>query len=98
LFKYSDYVDITDITTYEMSFVTWKSGSGQKATLGYALYDASKTYIDGVAFEFAADSSNSSGEPCMITVDPSNANVKYIRTCYPVDTTKYGEFRAYKLS
>lgn len=97
LFKYSDYVDITNITPFEMSFVTWKSGAGKQATLGYALYDASKTYIGGKRFEFASDSANSSGVPYMITVDPSQTNAKYIRTCYPVDTTKYGEFQAYKL-
>ena len=97
LFKYSDYVDITEITPFEMSFVTWKSGAGSQATLGYALYDANKNYVTGKRFDLATNSANSSGEPYMITIEKQDSNIKYIRTCYPVDTTKYGEFRAYKI-
>lgn len=97
LFKYSDYVDVSEMPNFEMSFVTWRSGSGGKATLGYALYDENKNYVSGYAFELApASVGNSAGEPCMITVNITDPNVKYIRTCYPVDETRYGAFEAYK--
>jgi hypothetical protein len=99
LFKYSDYVDVSEMPNFEMSFVTWRSGSGKKATLGYALYDENKNYVSGYAFELAPESvGNSAGEPCMIEVNVTDPNVKYIRTCYPTDETKYGEFKAYKIA
>lgn len=98
LFKYSDYVDVSEMSNFEMSFVTWRSGSGKQATLGYALYDENKNFVSGKQFDLApASVGNSAGEPCMITVNITDPNVKYIRTCYPVDETKYGTFEAYKL-
>lgn len=97
LFKYSDYVDVSEMPNFEMSFVTWRSGSGGKATLGYALYDENKNYVSGYAFELAdASVGNSAGEPYMIEVNITDPNVKYIRTCYPIDESKYGAFEAYK--
>jgi hypothetical protein len=97
LFKYSDYVDVSDMPNFEMSFVKWRSSSGSKASLGYALYDENKNYVSGYAFELAdASVGNSAGEPYMIEVNITDPTVKYIRTCYPVDETKYGEFEAYK--
>lgn len=98
LFKYSDYVDVTEIEPFEMSFVNWTSGSGGKPTLGYALYDANKNYVSGLAFEKASASvGNSAGEVITVTVDITDPNVKYIRTCFPSDSAKYGEFSARKL-
>lgn len=98
LFKYSDYVDVSEMPNFEMSFVTWRSGAGQQATLGYALYDENKNFVSGNRFKLAPESvGNSAGEPCTITVNITDPNVKYIRTCYPVDESKYGAFEAYKL-
>lgn len=98
LFKYSDYVDVSEMPNFEMSFVTWRSGAGKKATLGYALYDENKTCVGGYAFELAPESlGNSAGEPYMLEVNITDPNVKYIRTCYPVDESKYGAFEAYKI-
>lgn len=97
LFKYSDYVDVSEIPNFEMSFVTWRSGAGKQATLGYALYDENKNFVSGKAFDLAPESvGNSAGESCTITVNITDPNVKYIRTCYPVDETKYGAFEAYQ--
>lgn len=97
LFKYSDYVDVSEMPNFEMSFVTWRSGSGKQATLGYALYDENKNFVSGKAFNLAPESvGNSAGEPCTITVNITDPTVKYIRTCYPVDETKYGVFEAYQ--
>lgn len=97
LFKYSDYVDVSEIPNFEMSFVTWRSGAGKQATLGYALYDENKNFVSGKAFDLAPESvGNSAGEPYMIEVNITDPNVKYIRTCYPVDETKYGAFEAYQ--
>lgn len=96
LFKYSDYVDVSEMPEFEMSFVTWRSGAGNKATLGYALYDIDKNYLEGRAFDLAdASLGNSAGTPYMEKVSITNSNVKYIRTCYPTDATKYGEFQAF---
>lgn len=97
LFKYSDYVDVSEMPNFEMSFVKWKSGGGAQATLGYALYDENKTFISGTRYPFDSSAANSSGTPYMITVNITNPNVKYIRTGYPADSSKYGEFKAYKL-
>lgn len=97
LFKYSDYVDVSEMPNFEMSFVTWRSSTGKQATLGYALYDENKNVVSGKAFDLAPESvGNSAGESCTITVNITDPTVKYIRTCYPVDETKYGEFEAYK--
>ena len=97
LFKYCDYVDLSEIRKFEMSFVEWKSGAGKQATLGYALYDADKNYVSGLQFPFAESASNSSGVPYTVTVNITDPTVKYIRTCYPVDEAKYGVFKATKL-
>ena len=95
LFKYSDYVDISEIPKFEMSFVKWRSAAGQQPTLGYALYDANKNFVSSVRYELAdASVGNSAGTPCTIIVNITDPNVKYIRTGYPVDETKYGVFKA----
>ena len=98
LFKYSDYVDVSEMPNFEMSFVTWRSSTGKQATLGYALYDENKNFVSGKKFDLAPESAgNSAGEPCTITVNITDPTVKYIRTCYPVDESKYGAFEAYKI-
>lgn len=95
LFKYSDYVDISEIPKFEMSFVKWRSAAGQQPTLGYALYDANKNFVSSVRYELAdASVGNSAGTPCTVVVDITNPSVKYIRTGYPVDEAKYGVFKA----
>jgi hypothetical protein len=95
LFKYSNYVDISEIPKFEMSFVKWRSVAGQQPTLGYALYDANKNFISSVRYELAdASVGNSAGIPCTVVVDITNPLVKYIRTGYPVDEAKYGVFKA----
>ena len=95
LFKYSDYVDVSEISKFEMSFVKWRSSAGKQSTLGYALYDVNKKFISGVAYDLAdASVGNSAGEVCTIVVNITNSNVKYIRTGYPADESKYGTFTA----
>lgn len=90
--KYSDFVDISDAVSLNMSFMTWTSSAGKVTSYGMAFYDSEQTYISGCGFPIG-NSGNSNGESYMLELDvPENA--VYIRTTYIMDEETYGVFSA----
>lgn len=99
LFQYSNFVDISETPDIQISFLKWNSSKGAQPTLGYALYNADKAYVGGQRFDHAGnEAGNSEGVPYMLDVHITDTSAKYIRVCWPTDTAKYGEFKAYILN